>query len=159
MGKCSKKNKVSIEDYNLEAGTDKPDPRDPRMLGVGPCDNVHALPGTWQGNQYAVWKACQRCALRLEYHPHKKATGQYAAASPDPLLVMRVFEVAKDVAKEDWTRHLFDGYMKLVQGERRTGHSLRTGQRPTTKGRGGRRGPDGGDDDPDLGTPRCVLRA
>ena len=51
MGKCSKKNKVSSEDYNLEAGTDLPDARDPRMLGIWPCDNVHALPGTWQGNQ------------------------------------------------------------------------------------------------------------
>ena len=64
------------------------DPRDPRVLGQGPCENRHekALPTDleveipflhWGSNQYGRWADCRTCALRLLYFPRRGYVGKY----------------------------------------------------------------------------------
>ena len=53
------------------------DPRDPRVSdSCWPCLGSHR-PSAMKSNQYAGWKECEKCALRLEYVPREACTGKY----------------------------------------------------------------------------------
>ena len=58
-------------DHERKMGVDE---RDPRHLGEGPCRNTHSpKPYT---NQWAVWKDCTKCCLRMEYTPYTHSPSQ-----------------------------------------------------------------------------------
>ncbi len=132
------RSKLVICDFLLDQGRHHPDPRDPRSLGQGPCsalDSGHNVQKEWSSSQYGVWKRCERCALRFQYHPHKNATGEFRTAGPTPELAMRAFQLGADVPAAAWAAKAFDGYLKIAEGERRTGRRANmapTGAAPST---------------------------
>lgn len=50
------------------------------------------MPTRAAGNQYAQWKDCSRCGLRLMYSPKEGYTGQYRTAGPMPHVVNKAQE-------------------------------------------------------------------
>ena len=65
-----------------------PDPRGPRCLGA-PCNGSHAPARPYRGshsgsNRHGLWRACERCRLRLLYVPAWGAHARYRSAGPLP---------------------------------------------------------------------------
>ena len=119
---------VDLGRYQMDAGQDQPDPRDPRTQHQGPCgampQQAHLEAARYSANQHAVWKRCMRCGLRMEYHPAVGATGSRRAAEPTPDLVMRALTLGCQLSPEQWTAKAFDGYLAMAVGERKTGRLI-----------------------------------
>ena len=145
---------ADLSRYRLTSGQLEPDAKDPRTLGHGPCSATtglpHVIPESYQANQLAVWKRCSRCGVRWVYHPHQNHTGRYRSAGPSPGLINRAFTLGAGIPAGQWTAKLFDGYLKLADGERRTGRVVHPGTAPPMAGTGrGMQGPPGPQPDRD----------
>ena len=103
----------------MEDGTHVPDERDPRTAGdAKPCYSSHSA-GPWLANQYAMWRKCSKCALRLEYHPHRQAAGQYRSAGPLPGVVTRALQLGNSLPDHLWTSKQVEAWIAQAQAEKR----------------------------------------
>ena len=97
------------------------DPRDPRSLGLGPCQKDH-LATTWKCNQSGVWLHCNVCGLRLCYCSR---SGAPANSVSKHLAIPEHVQEALDLYRADFPAfdkyHLTEprmrGYIKIVQGK------------------------------------------
>ena len=94
----------------------EPDQRDPRILGEGPCGQMHEAKPKYEQNQWGVWLICRTCAVRLHYAPKKAAPQNTISLGPTPEVVRAVIANLTPGDQIDYNR--FRGMIKIEQGRR-----------------------------------------
>ena len=100
-----------------EEGLD-PDERDPRILGEGPCHQIHESRAKYDQNQFGVWLLCRTCAVRLHYAPKKGAPQNSISLGPSPEVVRAVLAGLGNTPVDQIDSNLFCGMIKTEQGRR-----------------------------------------
>ena len=96
----------------------EPDDRDPRILGEGPCNQIHVSKAKYDQNQFGVWLSCRTCAVRLHYAPKKGAPQNTISPGPTPEVVRAVIGVLWNTPADQVDSNLFRGMIKIEQGRR-----------------------------------------
>ncbi|CAE7034155.1 unnamed protein product [Symbiodinium sp. CCMP2592] len=99
---------------------------DPRW-NSWPCSGKHT-PGRYRNNQYATWRTCSRCALRLEYTPKQGYKGIYRQAGPsNTVLATAIGEIRMEMeASEVTEKHVNDKCMEVAGRLRQQGYNVTT---------------------------------
>ena len=130
--------------FDMSGGTHAPAPLDPRTLGEGPCGQHHLEAPAFQSNQFACWRRCQRCSLRMEFHDKWNATGTHRRAGHTPGIIRRALVLVQEsgTGRDDMTCKKMDGFIKIAEGERMTGQTASGQMRDSSMSMGAP--PDGG---------------
>ena len=108
----------------------EPDERDPRILGEGPCHQIHDARAKYDQNQYGVWLICRTCAVRLHYAPKKGAPQNTISLGPTPEVVRAVIAELGSTPVDTINANLFRGMIKIEQGRQQAAKNRR---RPSRK--------------------------
>lgn len=121
--------KIAQPDLSREVGAD---PRDPRCKGW-PCHSSHQ-PGKPQGNKWAKWVHCQKCALRVSYIPNKGAPSN-SMQNFNPEMVRRALQDLKNALPEkvEPTEELVRLFIDKVTAELRIEHIMEEAQNQLAK--------------------------
>ena len=117
----------------------EPDDRDPRILGEGPCNQMHEPMAKYNQNQFGVWLVCRTCAVRLHYAPKKGAPQNTISLGPTPEVVRAVITELGSTPVDKIDFNLFRGMIKIEQGRRQAARAKaksKTDPEPVLKAKG-----------------------
>ena len=99
---------------------------DPRW-NSWPCAGKHT-PGRYRNNQYATWRTCSRCALRVEYIPKAGYKGTCRQAGPrNTVLATAAGEIRMEMeASEVTEKYVNDKCMEVAGRMRQQGYNVTT---------------------------------
>ena len=106
--------KLHVDNFDMSR-VEGPDKADPRAVGEGWCIGEHTA-GPWQMNQWACWRKCTVCALRMAYAPRKdapNATGKHRQKLV-PQEVMAAMAMV-DAEGKPRNAHSFEECLRRVQ--------------------------------------------
>ena len=92
------------------------DPRDPRLMGRGPCGAKRVPEAKYRTNQYCAWLLCSRCSLRLAYVPGLQAPGAYVSMGPTPEVSERCLEEIRDIPPKEIDGNMMRGLIRMHEG-------------------------------------------